>query len=171
MVPAARIAATYIDIQARDVMMASDHVLTGPELGRGGGWGVGGWGCTPVVIGGAGWRHHDVMGLNVYISGCDPSSRHHFLADGCCCVVRCGPDMMKRESRDEFVNWYHRQVTTHAVFDFCKEIMEYCRSDVDILRRCCLKFRTLFQKECGLDPFFIPLPLPQHVTKCTVIGF
>ena len=64
-----------------------------------------------------------------------------------------GPDMMKRESRDEFVNWYHHQVTTHAVFDFRKEIMEYCRSDVDILRRCCLKFRTLFQKECGLDPF------------------
>ena len=62
-------------------------------------------------------------------------------------------DMMKRESRDEFVNWYHHQVTTHAVFDFRKEIMEYCRSDVDILRRCCLKFRTLFRKECGLDPF------------------
>ena len=64
-----------------------------------------------------------------------------------------GPDMMKRESRDEFVNWYHHQVTTHIVFDFRKEIIEYCRSDVDILRRCCLKFRTLFQKECGLDPF------------------
>ena len=47
---------------------------------------MGGWGCTPIAIGGAGWRHHDVMGLNFYISGCDPSSRHHFLADGRCCA-------------------------------------------------------------------------------------
>ena len=38
MVPAARIALTYIDIQARDVMMASDCVLAGSELGYG--WGV-----------------------------------------------------------------------------------------------------------------------------------
>ena len=54
-----------------------------------GGGGGGGWGCTPVVIGGVGWRHHDVTGLNFYISGCDPSSRHHFLADGrgCACGV------------------------------------------------------------------------------------
>ena len=40
------------------------------------------------MIGGAGWRHHDVTGLYFYISGCDPSSRHHFLADGRCCA--CG---------------------------------------------------------------------------------
>ena len=38
------------------------------------------------MIGGAGWRHHDVTGLNFYISGCDPCSRHHFLADGRCCA-------------------------------------------------------------------------------------
>ena len=43
-----------------------------------GGWGVGGWGCTPIVIGRVGWRHDDVIGLNFYISGCDPSIRHHF---------------------------------------------------------------------------------------------
>ena len=64
-----------------------------------------------------------------------------------------GPDMMKRESRDEFVNWYHHQVTTHAVFDFRKEIMEYCRSDVDILRRCCLKFRTIFSERMWVGSF------------------
>ena len=40
------------------------------------------------MIGGVGWRHDDVMGLNFYISGCDPSRRHHFLANGCCCA--CG---------------------------------------------------------------------------------
>lgn len=30
-----------------------------------------------------------------------------------------------------------------AVFDFRKEMLEYCRSDVDILRRACLKFKNL----------------------------
>ena len=42
-----------------------------------GGWG-GGWGCTPIVIGGVGWRHVDVIGLNFYISERDLSIRHHF---------------------------------------------------------------------------------------------
>ena len=54
-----------------------------------GGGGVGGWGCTPIVIGGAGWRHDDVMGLNVYITGCDPSSRHHFFGRRSWLCVRC----------------------------------------------------------------------------------
>ena len=39
------------------------------------------------------------------------------------------------------------------LFDFEKEIEEYCRSDVDIVRRCCLKFKELIGKTCGLDPF------------------
>lgn len=30
-----------------------------------------------------------------------------------------------------------------TVFDFQREILEYCRSDVDILRRACLKFKNL----------------------------
>ena len=51
--------------------------------------GVGGWGCTPIVIGGAEWRHHDVTGLNFYISGCDLSSRHHFFGRRSLLCVRC----------------------------------------------------------------------------------
>ena len=31
--------------------------------------------------------------------------------------------------------------------------MEYCRSDVDILRRCCLEFKQLMEETCNLDPF------------------
>ena len=71
-----------------------------------------------------------------------------------------GPDMMKQEARTEFVNWYRHR----------KEIMRYCRSDVDILR-CCLKFRTFFRKNVGLIHFYMPLPLLQRVTRCTVIDF
>ena len=39
------------------------------------------------------------------------------------------------------------------VFDFKKELEEYCRSDVDILRSCCLKFKQLMETVCNLDPF------------------
>ena len=38
-------------------------------------------------------------------------------------------------------------------FDFQKEIIAYCRSDVDILRRCCLQFSELFKKVTSLEPF------------------
>ena len=30
---------------------------------------------------------------------------------------------------------------------------KYCRSDVDILRKCCLLYREMFRKETGIDPF------------------
>ena len=39
------------------------------------------------------------------------------------------------------------------VFDFKQEILSYCRSDVDILRRCCLEFRELFRDVTDIDPF------------------
>ncbi|XP_052761746.1 uncharacterized protein LOC128204370 [Mya arenaria] len=52
------------------------------------------------------------------------------------------PDSMKPEARQAFLNWYTENKNT--VFDFQKEILRYCRSDVDILRKCCLKFRSSF---------------------------
>ena len=37
-----------------------------------------------------------------------------------------------------------------------KEIALYCESDVDILRRAMMKFRDIFIKETGVDPFHRP---------------
>ena len=34
-----------------------------------------------------------------------------------------------------------------------REIVEYCRSDLDILRRGCLEFQQLFLETTGIDPF------------------
>ena len=42
---------------------------------------------------------------------------------------------------------------SNYLFDFQKEILKYCRSDVDILRKCCLLFREMLRKETGIDPF------------------
>ena len=64
-----------------------------------------------------------------------------------------GPDSMSTKERQEFLAWYEELKSTNYVFDFEKEIEEYCRSDVDILRRCCLEFKKLMEESCNLDPF------------------
>jgi hypothetical protein len=45
-----------------------------------------------------------------------------------------GPNGMSVEGRREFFRWYDDKVQSQAVFDFQKEMVEYCRSDMDILR-------------------------------------
>lgn len=57
------------------------------------------------------------------------------------------------KEREEFLAWYDDLKERDYVFDFEKEIEEYCRSDVNILRRCCLKFKQLMEETCNLDPF------------------
>ncbi|XP_063418064.1 uncharacterized protein LOC134700765 [Mytilus trossulus] len=68
------------------------------------------------------------------------------------------PDGMKVDDREIFLEWYAANV--HKKFDFKLELLKYCQSDVDILRRCCLKFRRLFMamttidsNKDGIDPF------------------
>ena len=39
------------------------------------------------------------------------------------------------------------------IFDFQKEMYEYCAQDVTILRLCCLRFRDLFLSETKIDPY------------------
>ena len=39
------------------------------------------------------------------------------------------------------------------MFDFRKELQEYCDSDVDILRRGCLELRKEFLQIANIDPF------------------
>ena len=46
---------------------------------------------------------------------------------------------MKPEPREEFLTWYEEHKDDE--FDFQKEILHYCRLDVDILAQSCIKFR------------------------------
>ena len=62
-------------------------------------------------------------------------------------------NFMKPEERKAFIAWHKEQVENNYVFDFQKEIVKYCRSDVDILRKCCLLYREMLRDETGLDPF------------------
>ncbi|XP_061170270.1 uncharacterized protein LOC133179558 [Saccostrea echinata] len=62
-----------------------------------------------------------------------------------------GPNAMSVEGRKEFFKWYETKVASGEIFDFQKEILKYCRSDVDILRRACLKFKNLLLEATGRD--------------------
>ena len=52
-----------------------------------------------------------------------------------------GHNFMGEKERNELLEWLSER--KDEVFDFRKEMLEYCRSYVDILRQACLKFREL----------------------------
>ena len=75
------------------------------------------------------------------------------------------PNRMKPDDRLEFMNWYEQKVKRKATFNFKKEINEYCRSDVDILRRACGEFRSMFMQICKFDPFEEAITMSQAWAK------
>ena len=72
--------------------------------------------------------------------GSIPSKKHY------------GYNQMKPDERTKFLKWYEERVRENYVFDFKKEILEYCRSDVDILRRGIMKLREDFIELENIDP-------------------
>ena len=63
------------------------------------------------------------------------------------------PNSMKPEARKTFLAWHKEQKDNNYVFNFNEEIIKYCRSDVDILRKCCLEFREMLRGVTDIDPF------------------
>ena len=63
------------------------------------------------------------------------------------------PNGMSPNERETFLEWHNGLKENNYIFNFQKEILTYCRSDVDILRRCCLQFRELFRDVTDIDPF------------------
>ncbi|CAH2013360.1 unnamed protein product [Acanthoscelides obtectus] len=63
------------------------------------------------------------------------------------------PDHFKRRHSRKLLKWHGKRQAEGYVFDFQKEIVEYCISDVEILTQACLKFRDLMKTETTVDPF------------------
>jgi hypothetical protein len=61
------------------------------------------------------------------------------------------PNGMSPDDREKFFAWYKDMVEHQYEFDVPAEILRYCQSDVDILRRCCLEFRELFRQTTDLS--------------------
>ena len=59
---------------------------------------------------------------------------------------------MKKADREKFDVWY--ETTEGKTFNFKQEMYKYCKSDVDILRRGCMKFRELFIQIAGGSALF-----------------
>lgn len=70
-----------------------------------------------------------------------------------------GYETMKKKEREEFMKWY--ESVKDKKFSFRVEMHKYCKSDVDILRRGCLKLRELFLQVAKIDPF-------QYITIASV---
>ena len=71
------------------------------------------------------------------------------------------PGNMKDSKRADFYKWYTQQQGKQ--FDFKKELLEYCRSDVDILCKACLKFEELLDQVTGVKPFNVAITIASTV--------
>ncbi|KAL4096398.1 hypothetical protein QTP88_021360 [Uroleucon formosanum] len=62
-------------------------------------------------------------------------------------------ETMKTENKIEFEKWNNEKINENYLFNFKEELVAYCNSDVDILRRGCLKLRKQFLDIANIDPF------------------
>ena len=75
------------------------------------------------------------------------------------------PGQMSEKDRADFKKWYNAKIEAGTIFDFKYEMEEYCRSDVDILRRGCGKFRQFLIEQSGLDPLTESCTIAQGCSK------
>lgn len=64
-----------------------------------------------------------------------------------------GVDSMSTTDRKDFLIWHEEQTNNSTVFRMESEIIDYCVSDVTILRLACEKFRNTFIQDCKVCPF------------------
>ena len=70
------------------------------------------------------------------------------------------PEGMKPKAKTDFDAWYDEQVARGETFDLQKELVEYCHSDVALLKAGCKAFVERFYQEAKFNPF----------EKCTTIA-
>jgi len=62
------------------------------------------------------------------------------------------PETMLVGGRKEFETWHADQVARNVVFDFHKDLTEFCESDVKLLKEGCLTFKRLFETLTEFNP-------------------
>ena len=63
------------------------------------------------------------------------------------------PDVMSVSARRDFEVWHTRQRVASVIYDFQKELTEYCESDVKLLKQGCLSFKSVFEPLARFNPF------------------
>ena len=59
---------------------------------------------------------------------------------------------MSSKKKEAVEKWYDEQVVEGKVWNFKQELLEYCQSDVKLLKQGCLMFADDFENECGFNP-------------------
>lgn len=81
------------------------------------------------------------------------------------------PENFDTKKREEFDIWYHNQST--KIFNFDKELVSYCKSDVQLLKEGTLAFRNIILKITSnrIDPFYKCITIASlcHVIYRTLI--
>ena len=67
------------------------------------------------------------------------------------------PETMAPKTRQALEKWHQEQRDKEVVFDFQKELVDYCKSDVRLLKEGCLTFKRLSEALAGFNPF-------EHIT-------
>ena len=62
------------------------------------------------------------------------------------------PDSMMSSKKEELLQWHSDQVRRNVVFDFKQELLDYCKSDVQLLKQGCQKFQEEFASQAGFNP-------------------
>ena len=63
------------------------------------------------------------------------------------------PETMAPKAKQELEKWHQEQRDKEVAFDFQKELVAYCKSDVRLLKQGCLTFKRLFETLTGFNPF------------------
>jgi len=59
---------------------------------------------------------------------------------------------MMEKKKKELERWNRDQVRRHVLFDFHREMVEYCQSDVALLKAGCQAFQREFERQAGFNP-------------------
>ena len=59
---------------------------------------------------------------------------------------------MKVEKKEECETWHAKKVLKGAVWNFRKELLSYCKSDVNLMKEGCLKFAEDTKRDAGFNP-------------------
>ena len=62
------------------------------------------------------------------------------------------PDGMLPHKKEELLRWHSHQVQANVPFDFKHEMIEYCKSDVALLKAGCINFQQEFESHAGFNP-------------------
>ena len=60
---------------------------------------------------------------------------------------------MDEKTKNDFEKWYLEKSKTEK-YNFREEMYYYCSSDVEILRKGCVKFSQLFGETANINPFY-----------------